>query len=114
MEVSIRELHQRLCYGAGGPSIDEPTMAALQHWHDSALAEWLADGQPALPTSEDQDHEITSVLDLPPFANWLLSCTPVGRQWFIDNSHSALKRNDNFWLNCALFTEVYCTIWEFV
>ena len=114
MTVSIREIHQKLCYGAGGPSIDEPTMSALQYWHDSAMAEWLAAEQPALPTSEDQDHETTSTLDLLPFTYWLLSCSPLGKQWIMASSDSVPNLSHDFWLKCALFTEVYNAIWEFL
>lgn len=115
MNVSIREIHQKLCYGAGGPSIDGPTMAALQNWHDLAVADWVAAGQPELPTSEQQDHEL-GVGPLPPFAQWLLSCSPCGGRWFMSNygarQHPYGDLGHNFWMNCALFTEAYNMIWE--
>lgn len=115
MEVSIREIHQSLCYGAGGPGIDEPTMAALQNWYDLAAAEWAAAGQPELPTNEHQEHEL-GVGPLPPFAQWLLSCSPCGGRWFMTH-YVARNRpysdlSHNFWMNCSLFTEVYNMSWE--
>jgi len=115
MEVNIRELHQRLCYGSYEPSIDDPTMAALQNWYDLASGEWTANGQPELPTDDRQVHELHAG-SLAPFTQWLLSCSPCGSQWFMtqygtkNRTYSDLSRD--FWMSCAMFTEVYNMHWE--